>query len=73
MNTYTLYWKDGKSEQVHGKDITEAIHNAGYGSGAIPALDFWSEVDKYVWDIGKRSWDMRKPINRPFKPCTNES
>ena len=39
---YVLYWKTGKTELVQGTDITKAFANAGYGYGAISALDFYT-------------------------------
>ena len=59
MNTYTVFWRDGKSELMEGANITDAIRNSGYGNGALRAIDFYTEGDKrneYAWDTGTRSW-----------------
>lgn len=44
-NTYTLFWLTGKTEIVKGNTHADAMRNAGYGAGAIRALDFYSEGD----------------------------
>lgn len=44
MKTYILYWKTGKTEKVFGTDIADAMTHAGYGAGAVPALDYYAEV-----------------------------
>jgi len=42
--TFVLYWLDGKTECVHGQNIKDAFGNAGYGGGAIHALDHYKEI-----------------------------
>lgn len=61
MKKFTLYWLTGKSEPVEGKDIADAMNKAGYGQGAVRALDFYSNTHEieYDWNAGKRSWDMK--------------
>ena len=44
MKTFRLYWLDGKTEIVEGETIAKAFSNAGYGGGAIRALDYYKEV-----------------------------
>ena len=56
---FVLYWLNGKSETVQGRDATEAIARAGYGRGAIPALDFmapYGDGIEYEWSIDRRTW-----------------
>lgn len=55
MLTYRLYWLDGVTELCQGRTITEAITRAGYGAGALSALDFYKLGDaiNYNWD-GKK-------------------
>lgn len=43
MKTYILHWLDGKTEEVHGTSIADAFARAGYGGGAIVALDYYEE------------------------------
>ena len=58
MKKYTLYWLDGKREVVEGNSISDAVNAAGYGYGALKALDFWAEGDndEYRWDEDARTW-----------------
>jgi len=44
MNTYKLYWLDGKEEIVKGDTIAQAFTLAGYGQGALAALDYFERV-----------------------------
>lgn len=44
MKKFMLYWLDGKTEIIEGKDITEAFNHAGYGAGALRALDYYKEI-----------------------------
>jgi len=44
MKKFMLYWLDGKTEIIEGKDITEAFNRAGYSAGALRALDYYKEV-----------------------------
>lgn len=56
--TYTLYWLTGKSEKVQGTDIANAMTKAGYGNGALRALDFYSvgQCTDYKWNGSK--WEL---------------
>lgn len=50
MKIFKLYWsikdKDGNQETeiIHGTDTADAFRNAGYGGGAIRALDYYEEI-----------------------------
>jgi hypothetical protein len=56
---FTLYWKTGDREVVQGRDISEAMTLAGYGGGAVRALDFHASGDNkdYEWNGSTREWD----------------
>jgi hypothetical protein len=60
MKTYTLYWLDGKREVIQGNDIADAMTKAGYGQGAVKALDFHASGDcnDYVWNKETYDWNM---------------
>lgn len=45
MNKYFLHWRDGRVETVMGDTIANAITRAGYGDGAMIALDYWENAD----------------------------
>lgn len=58
-NTYTLFWLTGQLELVFGPTVAEAMTLAGYGRGALAALDFYAEGDKtdaYEWQESDRRW-----------------
>jgi hypothetical protein len=42
--TFKLVWCDGKEQYIYGRDVSEAFNNAGYGGGAIAALDYYEEI-----------------------------
>lgn len=58
LKPFTLFWKTGQRQVVHGHDAAGAMNSAGYGSGALPALDFWKEGDshEYTWNSVERNW-----------------
>ena len=38
------YWRSGKKEIVKGKTIEDGLSKAGYGLGAVSALDFYEPL-----------------------------
>lgn len=42
---FRFYWLDGKVEELPGHSAVEALNRAGYGNGALRALDFWEHVE----------------------------
>jgi len=66
MNTYILYWKDGTKQTIKGNTIGHAFTLAGYGHGAIRAVDFYSTNpnETYLWNpitrIWNRTWSIKK-------------
>jgi hypothetical protein len=42
---YRFWWKTGKWEESHGKNVAEAFSRLGYGAGAIAALDYYETLD----------------------------
>ena len=61
---FTLYWLDGKRKVVTGETIEQAFTKAGYGAGAMPALDFYMDGDNhnYVWNKDNRTWDLKREL-----------
>jgi hypothetical protein len=51
MNKYTFFWLSGKREVLEGDTPANALNRAGYGQGAMAALDFYAEGDdtSYKW------------------------
>lgn len=56
---WTLYWMTGDRQVVEGPDIATAMNCAGYGAGALAALDFYAKGDGdhgYRWSDADRDW-----------------
>lgn len=60
VSCHTFFWLGGKREVLQGDSPETCMNNAGYGQGAVRALDFWARGDNhdYVWNPETRSWDM---------------
>lgn len=41
---FEIEWLDGTKETMHGYSISDAFMKAGYGGGAVAAIDSWREV-----------------------------
>lgn len=59
--TFTLWWLDGTRNVVQGLTIADAFTKAGYGGGALAALDWYDngDVDTHVWNKATHQWDRR--------------
>ena len=68
--TFCLYWLDGKHEFARGRNAADAITRAGYGAGAMGALDTYTQgpIPQYIWHEGARKWDPIAPPPKPRKP-----
>ena len=44
IKKFRLHWLDEKIEDIEGVDIKDAFMRAGYGGGALRALDYWEEL-----------------------------
>lgn len=55
IKKFTCYWLDGTREILEGTSKSDALNNAGYGQGALAALDFIveGEIDDYTWIKGE--------------------
>ena len=66
MKDFTLFWLTGKSQVIKGTDIADAFRRAGYGEGALGALDFYSTgnvENEHVWDKENRRWNSTSTID----------
>lgn len=56
--TYKLHWLDGKIDTVKGTSIADAFTRAGYGAGAMSALDYHKEIKNplttYYYELKNR-------------------
>lgn len=41
MSLYKFHWRDGVSEELYGDSAADALRRAGYGRGALAALDYY--------------------------------
>ena len=44
LKKFDLHWLTGEIQRVEGRDIADAFSRAGLGAGALPALDYYSNV-----------------------------
>lgn len=60
-NAFTIYWRDGKRTVIYGPTIEEAFTNAGYGGGAVAAIDWYDngDTDTHVWVKSEKAWVKR--------------
>jgi len=56
--TFTFYFLGGEQSVGVGTSVSDAFLHAGYGGGAISALDFYAEGEheSYVWDLDTKRW-----------------
>lgn len=58
MKRFKFYWRDGTSNKYLGRDVADAFTKAGYGAGALAALDYWEEIHDLHPDFGEqRVWN----------------
>ena len=60
MNVYTFFWTTGDTDVLQGDTATDALNNAGFGAGALRALDFYAlnDVrDEWEWDSAASTWN----------------
>lgn len=57
--TYTFYWKTGEREVLEGRNPADALTQAGYGGGAVRALDFHAKGcdTNYEWNAERQKWE----------------
>lgn len=59
MNTYTLFWRDGKAELIEGYTFPQALNLAGYHRTTLAAVEFHAvgdKRDKYVYNKKTHEW-----------------
>lgn len=44
MSSYIFHWKDGTTDTLDGDAPVDALNKAGFGPGALAALDFYEPV-----------------------------
>ena len=43
---YRFHWLSGDVSEGYGDGPADSLNRLGYGSGALPALDYWEVLDK---------------------------
>lgn len=43
---FRFHWLDGRVQELRGHGAADALNRAGYGQGAIRALDYWERVEE---------------------------
>ena len=41
---FRLHWIGGQTEEIKGPSLAEAMTQAGYGAGAVRALDYFEDI-----------------------------
>ena len=41
---FKIYWLDGREEIIEGETSASAFTKAGYGAGAVRAIDYYKQV-----------------------------
>ena len=64
LEYFTLYWQHGERNIIKGRDIEDAFTKAGYGAGAVPAIDWYDEgvSNTHYWNKDTKEWVQRNPI-----------
>jgi hypothetical protein len=44
MRTFLIHWLTGDKETVDGRNIADALRNAGYNSNVIKDIDWYDEM-----------------------------
>ena len=61
MKQFTFFWRDGLREVLTGDSPADAANRAGYGGGAMRALDFWANGDNNQYEYRDREWYSTDP------------
>lgn len=65
MENFTFYHLNGKREVLQGDDPQDAWTKAGYGAGAIHAIDFYVNGDDRSYERVDKEWVRKVPIFNP--------
>lgn len=48
MPKFKIVWRDGKEDLLEGDNIADAFNRAGYGGGALGAVDYYKQIPDEV-------------------------
>jgi hypothetical protein len=57
--TFTFFWTSGQREVLRGTSAADAAMRAGYGQGAIYALDFHAKGDNDEYEFKDGKWSPK--------------
>lgn len=63
MRHFTIFWRTGEAQVVTGHSIEDAFRCAGFGAGALAAVDFYDNGDvrkKWTYSVIAGEW-VRNP------------
>lgn len=79
MKSFVFHWLHGKAETLRGDDPADALNRAGYGPGALAALDYYETVPSkgIKRSIGKSAHagvgpEIEVPVVRTGKPVISD-
>jgi hypothetical protein len=44
LKKFKIHWMHGETQIIEGYTISAAFNTAGFGQGALRALDYWEEI-----------------------------
>ncbi|KXO91026.1 Uncharacterised protein (plasmid) [Tsukamurella tyrosinosolvens] len=62
MPTFIAFWRDGTTKELEGTDEADAMNKAGYGRGALAALDFIGKgpEGEWIYDPEALTWNRAR-------------
>ena len=78
LEYFTLYWVHGDRNVIKGQSIEDAFTRAGYGHGAVPALDWYDNgvTETHRWDKENKTWvkyNTASFMSEDFSKFTDEA
>ncbi len=64
MAHYILHWLGGTTQHVYGDTIADAMTHAGYGAGAVRALDYCEQIMDASATVKPAAGDHAGPSRR---------
>lgn len=61
---FGVYWKNGQHEIIKGNGFADAFTRAGYGQGALRALDVWHPGDEVKYEWSGKEWRNKELLEK---------
>jgi hypothetical protein len=64
MLTWTLFWKNGKREVIHGTDLDDALTNNGHTMESVKNTQFYTQgrCKSYEYDEETKEWIHKSEV-----------